>query len=100
MKDTSYNNDDDLDDVCNFSGINNRSYTNKYDYNYCDDFYNDVIEDDFKKTKSPKIKIHTNSNFNLLNHFTEKTEKENNSDINNKMIENNNNDNNNDILKI
>ena len=33
MKDNSYNNDDDLDDVCNFSGINNKSYTNKYDYN-------------------------------------------------------------------
>ena len=27
------NSDGDLDDVCNFSGINNKSYTNKYNYN-------------------------------------------------------------------
>ena len=65
-KDNNYDhNDDDLDDVCNFSGINNKSYTNICDYNYKNDIFNDFLDEDLKRAHSPKIIIHKKINFDL-----------------------------------
>ena len=78
-KNNNENNSDDLDDVCNFSGINNKSYTNQYDNNYSKDFNNDILDEDLKRAKSPKAIIHKKSNFNFINNdLTEQLEKENN----------------------
>ena len=65
MKYNNYNNSDDLDDVCNFSGINNKSYTNEYNYNNNEEIINNVFNDDFKRAHSPKTIIHKKMNFDL-----------------------------------
>ena len=89
--DKSYDNiDDDLDDVCNFSGINNKSYTNICDYNYKNDIFNDFLDEDLKRAHSPKIIIHKKKKFDLGN--TDNIDLKNDKCINNNNIENDNND--------
>ena len=59
---------DDLDDVCNFSGINNISYTKKRQKDYKNDFFDDLFDKDFERARSPepifhkKIKMDFNDN--------------------------------------
>ena len=83
------NNDDDLDDVCNFSGINNKSYTNKNDYNYSNDFFNDVLDEELKRAKSPKPIMNKKSNFDIIaDDLTEQIENNNISNNDNDIFEN------------
>ena len=60
--------DDNLDDeVCNFSGINNKSYTNKIEYEYNSDIFNDPFNEDFKRSKSPCNIFHKKMDFKFDN---------------------------------
>ena len=92
MKYNNYNNSDDLDDVCNFSGINNKSYTIENNYNSNEKIINNVFNDDFKRAHSPKTIIHKKMNFNL-----EQNDKKENITINNNNNLNIINENNKDI---
>ena len=82
-------NDDDLDEVCNFSGINNNnnSFTNEFVYNnkYNNEIYKDIINDDLKRSKSPRIITH--NQFNLDSDINDIKENKNN--INNNCINEN-----------
>ena len=63
-KDNS-SNDNLEDEVCNFSGINNISYTNEKDYN--NELFNDVYNNDFQRSKSPNNIFHKKIGFNFNN---------------------------------
>ena len=54
---------DDMDDVCNFSGINNISYTNKQEAEYKNDLFDDNLDNDFQRAHSPKPIFHKKIKF-------------------------------------
>ena len=56
--DSKSDNIDDMDELCNFSGINNISYEGKDKEEDKTDLYNENIEDDFQRTLSPKPIFH------------------------------------------
>ena len=47
-----------MDELCNFSGINNISYEGKDKEEEKTDLYNENIEDDFQRALSPKPIFH------------------------------------------
>ena len=49
---------DDLDDVCNFSGINNKSYTNEPEIEHKNKLFEHNFDDDFERAHSPKLIFH------------------------------------------
>ena len=65
------NNSDDMDEVCNFSGINNISCSNGDEFEYKNRLFDNYVDDDFQKAHSPKIifrkKINFNKNQNIIN---------------------------------
>ena len=52
-----------MDDVCNFSGINNISYTNNQEVEHKNDLFDDSFEDDFQRAHSPKPIFHKKIKF-------------------------------------
>ena len=61
--DNNSENIDDLDDVCNFSGINNVSYTNKQEIEHKNELFGEDLDDDFQRAHSPKPIFHKKINF-------------------------------------
>ena len=54
---------DDLDDVCNFSGINNISCTNREEKYHNNNLFDDELEDYFQRAHSPKPIFHKKIKF-------------------------------------
>ncbi len=54
---------DEMDDVCNFSGINNISYTNNQEVEHKNDLFDDNFDEDFQRAHSPKPIFHKKINF-------------------------------------
>ena len=61
--DSKSDNIDDMDEVCNFSGINNISYTGKDKEEDKTDLFNENIEDNFQRAHSPKPIFHKKIKF-------------------------------------
>ena len=76
---------DDMDDVCNFSGINNISYTNKQDAEYKSDLFDDNLDDDFQRAHSPKPIFHKKIKFDSKYKNIKKANKKNNCNKQDKM---------------
>ena len=76
---------DDMDDVCNFSGINNISYTNKQEAEYKNDLFDDNLDDDFQRAHSPKPIFHKKIKFDSKYKNIEKANQKNNFNKHDKM---------------
>ena len=76
---------DDMDDVCNFSGINNISYTNKQDAEYKSDLFDDNLDNDFQRAHSPKPIFHKKIKFDSKYKNIKKANKKNNCNKQDKM---------------
>ena len=75
---------DEMDDVCNFSGINNISYTNKQEAEYKNDLFDDNLDNDFQRAHSPKPIFHKKIKFDTKYKNINKAKPKNNFDKNNK----------------
>ena len=75
---------DEMDDVCNFSGINNISYTNNQEVEHKNDLFDDNFEDDFQRAHSPKPIFHKKIKFDTKYKNINKAKPKNNFDKNNK----------------
>ena len=75
---------DEMDDVCNFSGINNISYTNNQEVEHKNDLFDDSFEDDFQRAHSPKPIFHKKIKFDTKYKNINKAKPKNNFDKNNK----------------
>ena len=76
---------DDMDDVCNFSGINNISYTNKQEAEYKNDLFDDNLDNDFQRAHSPKPIFHKKIKFDSKYKNIKKANKKNNCNKQDKM---------------
>ena len=84
--DNNSENIDDLDDVCNFSGINNKSYTNKTEIEQKNELFNENFDDDdFQRAHSPKPIFHKKIKFDSKYKNINKTQINKNLNIKNKQ---------------